>query len=545
MSRTHSNRKTALLGSLAAATLGVLLVGCAPGASTSTGAGSSDTPVVGGTLTYLDPVAPTCFYAGGSGQYSVGGVLNSLTDKLTYQNPDTLEIEPWLAESWEINDTATEFTFHLKDGVTFSDDTVLDATVVAKNFDAYGLGSEELGLAIQEQINNYASSEVIDPLTVKFTFSQPSPGFLQATSVIGSGIVALSTIELPYEEQCQLENQVGSGPFTVSNQVIDQEIDLVAREDYAWAPASSENQGRPYLDEIKVLVTAEDSVRIGALTSGQADYVRTVQAFDETTVTAAGYSIYAPAARGVNRGLYFRPTNSILSDITVRKALMAGTDAKSLVETVLSPSYAQATSILSATAPGYVDLSDKLVYDVDLANELLDDAGWVAGSNGFRSKDGVPLEFTVHVSPNYSLSQQVQEFIAQQWTDIGVKLNIRTVDAATATIERKDPELIGIIENTLGRADQDVLKSQFSQSNRNNLLSGDDVLDGLLVDVASTADADARNAEAAAVQEYLLDNAYGIPLFEQPEVFGAAEYVEGIAFEAVGRPSFYNVWLNK
>src|SRR5690606_2924086 len=159
---------------------------------------------------------------------------------------ETLEIEPWIAESWTVNDTATEYTFTLRDGVTFSDGTALDAAAVAANFDTYGLGNPELKLPVSEVINNYDHSEIVDPLTVKFFFHNPSPGSLQGTSVIGSGLVSPETLALPYEEQCQLKNIVGSGPFTVSDQVIDKEIDLAAREDYDWAPASFEHQGRAY-----------------------------------------------------------------------------------------------------------------------------------------------------------------------------------------------------------------------------------------------------------------------------------------------------------
>ncbi|MFH7128011.1 ABC transporter substrate-binding protein [Klebsiella pneumoniae] len=74
-----------------------------------------------------------------------------------------------MAESWTSNADKTEYTFHLRKGVTFSDGTPLDAAAVAKNFDTYGLGDKAHRLPVSEVINNYQRSEVIDPLTVKFT----------------------------------------------------------------------------------------------------------------------------------------------------------------------------------------------------------------------------------------------------------------------------------------------------------------------------------------------------------------------------------------
>ncbi|MDU2925211.1 ABC transporter substrate-binding protein, partial [Bradyrhizobium sp.] len=131
-------------------------------------------PVTGGRLVYLEQQAHTNLYPPAGGFYPNGGVLNQITDKLTYQNPKTLKIEPWLAESWSFNADRTEYVFKLRKGVTFSDGTPLDAAAVAKNFDVYGKGSKELRHPVSEVINNYAGSEVADPLTVRFRFSKPS-----------------------------------------------------------------------------------------------------------------------------------------------------------------------------------------------------------------------------------------------------------------------------------------------------------------------------------------------------------------------------------
>jgi peptide/nickel transport system substrate-binding protein len=107
---------------------------------------AADQPVKGGTLIYLEQQAHTNLYPPAGGFYPNGGILNQITDKLTYQNPKTLEIEPWIAESWTANDDATEYTFKIRRSVTFSDGTPLDANAVAKNYDTFGLGNKESAL---------------------------------------------------------------------------------------------------------------------------------------------------------------------------------------------------------------------------------------------------------------------------------------------------------------------------------------------------------------------------------------------------------------
>src|ERR1700704_5838230 len=59
-----------------------------------------------------------------------------LVDSLIDQDPQSGEFKPWLAESWQVNDTATSFTFKLRQGATFSDGTPVDASAVKNNFDA-------------------------------------------------------------------------------------------------------------------------------------------------------------------------------------------------------------------------------------------------------------------------------------------------------------------------------------------------------------------------------------------------------------------------
>lgn len=511
-------------------------------------------PVKGGTLIYLEQQAHTNLYPPAGGFYPNGGILNQITDKLTYQNPKTLEIEPWIAESWTVNADATEYTFKIRPGVTFSDGTPLDAAAVAKNYDVFGLGNKALKHPVSEVINNYERSEVIDPLTVKFYFKRPSPGFLQGTSVIGSGLVAASTLSLPFEELGDATKIIGSGPFVVESETIGKELNLKAREEYVWGPAKLEHQGRAYLDGITYIITGEDSVRIGALLAGQADFIRQVQAYDESQVEAQDYQIYAPSTRGVNNSVVFRPDNPLVADVKVRQALLHATDAKEIVTTLFSANYPQATSIIASSALGYKDISAKLAFDPDKAKALLDEAGWSVGSHGLRQKDGKDLVLTAYESLPQPQNKETLQLVAQQWGKVGVKLNVLAGDSGSRTVDDLDPLKTPVSPAMVGRADPDVIKSQYYPKNRDVLrqkggLSDkvqsfvDDKLNGLLDSLASEPDRAKRLAIAGEIQDYVVDQAYAIPIFEEPQAYAGAPYVQGVAFEAVGRPSFYSTWL--
>ena len=513
-------------------------------------------PITGGNLVYLEQQAHTNLYPPAGGFYPNGGILNQITDKLTWQNPKTLEIEPWIAESWTVNATDTEFTFKIRDGVTFSDGTKLDAAAVARNFDTFGLGNKALKLPVSEVINNYDHSEIIDPLTVKFTFKKPSPGFLQGTSVIGSGLVSPATLNRRFDELGAAPNIIGSGPFVVSGETLGKEVDLTVRKDYAWGPRSFAHQGRAYLDGISYVVTPEDSVRIGSLLAGQADVIRQLQAYDEKQVAAQNAVILAAPTRGVNDSISFRPDNALVSDLRVRQALLHAVNTREIVQTLFSANYPAATSVIAATAAGYTDLSGKLGYDPTASGKLLDEAGWIPGPDGLRAKDGQKLVLTIHESVPQPQNKAVLQIVAQQWTQIGVKLNILSGSAGSTISDNLDPRRTPLVVSEVGRADPDVIKSQFHPANRDALLQKggsstnvqsftDPKLNGLLEAVAAETDRAKRLALAGDAQAYLVDQAYVIPIFEEPQVFAAARYVKGLDFEAVGRPTFYQTWLDK
>ena len=517
-------------------------------------ASAQGTPVRGGTLIYLEQQTYTNLYPPAGGFYPNSGVLNQITDKLTYQNPQTLEIEPWIAESWTVNATATEYVFKIRPGVTFSDGTPVDAAAVAKNYDTFGLGNRELRQPVSEVITNYDRSEVIDPLTVRFLFKAPSPGFLQGTSVIGGGLVSLRTLALPYDQMGDATKIIGSGPFTVARQVLGRELVLNARQGYNWGPAKHPHQGRALLDSIRIIVTGEDSVRIGGLLAGQAHVIRQVQAYDEERVKSRGFQIFAPSTRGVNNSIAFRPDNPLVADIRVRRALLHATNAAEVVSTLFSANYPQATSVIASTAQGYVNLSSMLAFDPALSARLFDEAGWTLGAGGVRAKDGQELALTAYESPPQPRNKDTLQLVAQQWARVGVKLNVLAGDLGSRTVDSLDPAKTPVAPAMVGRADPDVIRSNYYPTTRNVLLQKGGVsqrvqnfqdaeLNALLEAIAAETDPAKRLSLTGDVQRYILDKAYVIPLFEEPQVFAAAPRVHGFGFEAVGRPSFYGAWL--
>lgn len=532
---------------------------CGVGMAAAAGAsacGRSDAVEGLKSITYLEPQFYRTLYPPGAGFYPNGAVVNNIADRLLYQDPTTLELSPWIARALpEINEDATQYTFRLREGVTYSDGTPLNAENVVRNIDLFALGDKSRTLTSSEQISNYDHGEVLDELTVRFHFAAPAPGFAQAMSSFNAGLLANSSLALDNEgfASGNARKIIGSGPFYVADETQGTRLILRAREDYAWAPPAAEHQGRARLDEVRYVLAGEESVRVGGLTAGQADIARQIEAPEEQHLTDRGISVVSHGTNGVTNQWVFRFRHPILQDIRVRQAIMHGVDRDEILRTLYSASYPKATAPLAATALGYRrQPDDAYAYDQDRSRELLDAAGWAEGSDGIRVKDGVRLSLTVNEALPQPRSRELVTKAQEHLRRIGIELNLNSGDSATQDADGLDWNKIQIRHTMVGRADYDVIRSQYYSTTRNQLLNydsedgsiADEELEELLDLVASSPEEEDRAAFSGQVQDLLTEKAYVLPLFEEPVVYGVRTRVRGFQPESIGRPSFYQVWLD-
>lgn len=506
-------------------------------------------------VTYLEPNTFTSLYPPSGGFYPNGGIVNQIADRLLYQDPTTLELSPWIAtEMPQVNEDATEYTFTIRTDVTYSDGSKLTPENVVKNIDLYAKGDKSRKLTPSEQISNYDHGEVVDENTVKFFFKAPAPGFLQATSSYNAGLLSDATLEKDNTGFAPGEatSIIGSGPFVIAEEKMGTELLIKAREDYDWAPQESEHQGRAYVDGVRYVLASEDSVRVGGLAAGQGDIARQIEAPEEKHLKDRGIIISSHATNGANNQLAFRFRYPLLADIRVRQAVIAGVDRDDILNTLFSESYPKATSVLARTAAGYQDHADDYQYDPEKAKKLLDEAGWVPAEDGIRVKDGKRLVFNINEALPQPRSREVITKVQEHLKRIGIEVTLNPGDRAAQTAALADMNIIQINHSMVGSADYDVIKLFLGADNRDNLLNkdaetgelGDPELQKLLDRVSSTKDEKERAKASAEVQQMMVDKAYSLPLFEEPQVYGLQPYVEGFEEEAIGRPWFYNITIN-
>jgi peptide/nickel transport system substrate-binding protein len=540
MSTTPRRRGARPVATAALATTALLLGACsggADGAADGQDASASADPVAGGDLRFAITVDSRCIDPQQVGNNDAIAVARQTVASLTAQDPDSGEIVPWLAESWEVGDDASSYTFHLREGATYADGTPIDAESVKTNFDAIVALGATASLGSQYLVG-YEGTTVVDPQTVTIDFAQPSAQFLQASSTFSLGLLSPASAELTPEQRCA-GDYVGSGPFAVESYTPDQEVVLTQVPGYDWSSEADEHTGAAYLDTVTFQVIPESSVRAGSLQSGQIDATAAIAAVDQPQFDGDGFWLEQRANPGVAYQLFPRESSPLASDEAVRVAISKGIDRQQIVDTVLTERDQAASGVLSHSTPLFEDLGDALAYDPEGAEQLLDDAGWVVGDDGIRAKDGQPLSTTV----TFWQDPAPLELVQQQLRQIGVDLQLQHVEIAESTAIKESGDFDFDYYN-LTRSDPDVLRLLFSANARNINDRDAEEVDDLLDRSAAATDPTERGELITAASRLLVERGHAIPVYELSTTIAAADHVHGLTFEGSSRLDFYGAWVD-
>jgi peptide/nickel transport system substrate-binding protein len=500
-------------------------------------------PQPGGTLTValetqaqcIDPQQDNYGYGSADGRQ----LVDSLTDQ-SYDDPT--HIVPWLARSWEIDKTATSYTFHLRKNVTFSDGTPLNAGVVKQNFETL---AKIPGAAGAAYLNGVTSIDTPDPFTIRLVFSAPNVPFLAATSTAELGIVAPKTLSETPDQRCHT-GVIGSGPFKIQSVTYNEKAILAKRTGYAWASPLRKHQGDAYLDRVVYQIIPEATVRTGALESHQVDVIQAVSVNDATAIQTAGFPLAKIGYIGTAVNLLINTSRGTLADKQVRLALQHGINRKEVDDLAFNGYLIPATGVLTQKTPDYLDQSAALSYQPDVSRKILDQAGWKPGQDGIRSKNGQRLVITVsfYASP---INQSFLEVIQQELLDIGVDLKLRplTGGAFDAALLAGDYDLH---RWQWMLADPDVLRSVYSTKTLNRFrLPADNPIDAPLDAQRATTDPAERQKITAAVQRTIIEEAYALPIFDNVNLWAYNSKVHGISYGAGGTDGpnqiLYDAWV--
>lgn len=507
---------------------------------------SADSPRNGGDVTFLiDSLGSTWIPNNSAISSFQGHIWGHVTDKLVYVDADG-KTSPWLAERWEQNDNATEFTLHLKGGVTFSDGTPLDAAAVVANLDIWYAGRKSDGInPIGLFPKTYDRAEAVDAATVKVFFKAPTLGFIPTLGYHGSILISPKTIAQPASSQADLGKTSGSGPYVVDSWKEGDFVKLVKRKDYNWGPAAVGHTGPAFLDSITYKLVSEQSLRVSAVQSGQADIAYNASPQELKSLKDEGFTVATPRYLGFVNGLAINTKAPPYDDVKVRQALQVGINRQEIIDTVYTPDWKAATSFIQSNVPGATDHSDLLAYNPEKAEKLLDEAGWVKGADGIRTKNGTPLSLTLHSNPYLATSKSVDELIAQQLGKIGWKVSIRAYDVVTfgEKVKYGNPA-VPAYEVTRSFIDAGTVASILTNAKNGEdwfaLGESDTRLNDLRDRIAGASSLDIRNPLLDELQKYVLEQGYFVPRTQIVQrIYVQSPKLRGEIYNGIAYASYY------
>lgn len=531
---------------LLASTLGAAILA---GAAWSASAGAAQK---GGNITFLiDSLGSTWIPNNSAISSFQGHIWGHVTDKLVYVDADG-RVSPWIAESWDQSSDATQFILRLKKGVTFSDGTPLDAAAVVANLDIWYAGRKAEGInPIGLFPKTYDRAEAVDASTVKVVFKAPTLGFIPTLGYHGSILISPKTLAQPAAQQADLGKTSGSGPFVVESWKEGDFVKLVKRKDYNWGPEAVGHTGPAHLESITYKLVSEQSLRVAAVQSGQAEVAYNASPQELKSLKEAGFTVATPRYLGFVNGLAVNTKLEPYNDLKVRQALQAGIDRKEIIDTVYTPDWKLATSFIQSNVPGATDHSALLAYDPAKAEKLLDEAGWTKGANGVRSKDGKPLTLTLYSNPYLATSKSIDELIAQQLGRIGWKVAIRTFDVVTFGEKvRFGGPAVPAYEVTRSFIDAGTVASILTDANNGenwfNLGDSDKRLNELRDKIASAPAASVRDPLLDELQRYVLEQGYFIPRTQIVQrIYVQSPKLKGEVYNGIAYASYYKATISE
>jgi peptide/nickel transport system substrate-binding protein len=515
-----------------------------PGNAGSTGSAAQAAP--GGEISYALATSPDTLDPHRSGLAVAVRVFRTFYDSLVVQLPDNT-IKPWLATEWTISNDGKSYTFKLRKDVKFHDGTPFNAEAVKYSYDRI-LDPATKAANSTALLKPYKSSEVIDEYTIKLNLETPSVAFLGNLSQAMLGIVS-PTAAKKYGDQFG-KNPVGTGPFKFVKWDDNSEIRVERNPDYGWSPELVANKGKSYLDAIAFKIIPEEATRIGSVQSGQVSAAETVPPQNIVSLkNDAKLQLLQVNTGGVPYTLFFNQDRAPWNNVKARQAVQYAVDIDSIVKSLYLGTYQRAWSPLSPTTFGYdPSLENGVKQDLDKANRLLDELGYVKGADGVREKDGKKLTLRyVDGSPNREKRNDIAAIIQQQLKKVGIAVDVEiTKDVATVVYTNQAYDLYG---NSQVNSDPVALNAFYRTSAPNVRPSlshlSDPEIDKLLDQGVVETDAAKRKEIYKKVQHYMIDNAVILPIYVFPYTVAASKNVSGLKFDSLGYPLFNDVSLVK
>lgn len=414
---------------------------------------------------------------------------------------------PALAESWEMSEDGKEWTFHLRQGVTFHDGEPFNADAVVANFDRMALGVKKSSfypLDINSHYPNLDKYEKVDEYTFKLTFTQPAPTQLYNMVNFGSAMYSPKGFD---EEGNFTGICAGTGPFIIKENKLDEYVLLERNENYWGNKAQAKT--------IRIKVIPDPDTRFSALKSGEIMGVIDLNAIPASLAVELkddpNFAI-SSAKSTMIRFLVLNGTKAPFDDVRMRQAVSLAMQRSVLTDDLYYGYAVPTTNILNYSTPFYKDIpvEENLEKAKELAKEVLGDER-VTVTYLYDGKDA-------------TLKAEA-ELIASWLAEIGIDCELTPLEYATLKEKLKAADYgIARMQQGLSNAEPSTIFRRFmitsGDHNKNYSLGyQSDEVDALMEKAASALDMDVRQECYDRLQEISSEDFPVLPLFNDKSLY--------------------------
>ena len=454
-----------------------------------------------GELVIALPNDPTSLFPPRGADITAGNASSPLYNSVVRLTLDN-EIVPELAESWEISDDGTEYTFFLREGVTFHNGEAFNAESLVATWE-YS----------KDPTNDYAQDyakvievEVIDDYTVKMVTAEPDPTFM--TQLTGWAMLPPA-----YMAEVGIEGfaaaPVGTGPFVFVERIPGDRIIYDANPNY-W------EEGLPKVERVTFRIIGDSTTRLAAIQTGEVDIVNRLSADEISTlegissVQVISYPndrVYYVAFKNVGNGV-----GTPLESQEVRQALNYAVNREGIIRGIFSGAGSLVTGFVMPTNLGFDDSIEPYPYDPEKARELLAEAGY---GDGFEISMGCPTDAYLNIN---EVCLAIQRDLAQVGIETSVEFRTSNSYWSEPQYGNVGPMYVDSWSTNLGEAINRLTGALIP----GNYYTGweDETLASLIAQIEVTVDRDDRAELYRQLQREMYDNPPFIYLY-QPTNFEA------------------------
>lgn len=327
---------------------------------------------------------------------------------------------PHLAKSWEISPDGRTYTFHLRDDVTFTDGEPFDAQAVKKNIDAVIDNYERH--AWLELVRQIDAVNVIDTHTVELKLKNPYYPTLTELSLTRPFRFISPTAFIEGATKNGVSSYAGTGPWVLKNHQRNQRAQFERNPNYWGESPALAGVNWNVIPDRQTLLLALQKGDIQLIFGADGDML-SMDAFE--ALQADGKLRTKMSDPIASRAIVLNSARPVTSDVNVRRALSHAVDKEGIALGVMGGSETVAQTLMARNVP-YSDVDQQEYdYDLELAQQILEDSGWVlpAGQT-VRQKDGQLLSLVFSYNVANAAEKDIAELIQDDFKKIGVKVDL-------------------------------------------------------------------------------------------------------------------------